>query len=224
MSIQLAEATAQDATTDATTTAQAQVAEQPKQDPPKAEAETAEQTIARLTRELADTRAETGRQRVTAKTKAADEREETIIKKLMAALGREEDGSKTVSSDELALELKAEKAKARNLELRENVRSQAPADVDASRLLKFTDFLDAVKDVDPSDAAAIKKAVTDTVAANPWLKTALAAGKGGTEMSGGTGDGAITKEAFAQMTGAQRNQLFRSNPALYNRLAGNPEG
>ena len=60
-------------------------------------------------------------------------------------------------------------------------------EADPARLLKFTDFLDAIKGLEPSDVDGIKKAVADAVTANPWLKAVQVPAKSGPEFNGGTG-------------------------------------
>lgn len=58
---------------------------------------------------------------------------------------------------------------------------------DADALLDSRGFLAKLKDIDPTDAKAITKAIEDAVKENPKLKAVLAAGQSGGDFSGGTG-------------------------------------
>lgn len=172
---------------------------------PEQKPETDAEKIARLERELASTRDETAKKRITAKEQAANEREAETVKKVLAALGLNEDGEKVVNADELAAKLQAEQAKTKSLQMREAVRDAVDDPAEAGRLLKHTDFLDAVQGLEPGDTEGIKKAVTATLTANPWLKSAPGArGKSGTDMSGGTGEGAKAKATSLEQAVAAR--------------------
>ena len=167
--------------------------------------ETDAEKIARLERELASTRDETAKKRITAKEQAANEREAETVKKVLAALGLNEDGEKVVNADELAAKLQAEQAKTKSLQMREAVRDAVADPAEAGRLLKHTDFLEAVKGLEPGDVEGIKKAVAATLTANPWLKSAPGApGRSGTDMSGGTGEGAKPKATSLEQAVAAR--------------------
>lgn len=166
--------------------------EKPKE--PPAKQETDAEKIARLERELASTRDETAKKRVTAKEQAANEREAETVAKVLAALGLDKDGKKVVNADELIVQLQAEKETNKSLRIREAVREASDDPATAGRLLKHTDFLDAVKGLEPGDTKGIKDAIKATLDANPWLKSAPGAqGKSGTDMSGGSGEGAKAK-------------------------------
>lgn len=172
-------------------------------EPPRQETDA--EKIARLERELASTRDETAKKRITAKEQAANEREAETVKKVLAALGLNEDGEKVVNADELAAKLQAEQAKTKSLQMREAVRDAVDDPAEAGRLLKHTDFLEAVKGLEPGDVEGIKKAVAATLTANPWLKSAPGArGKSGTDMSGGTGEGAKAKATSLEQAVAAR--------------------
>lgn len=156
--------------------------------------ETPEAKIARLERELAASRGEAAKGRVTAKEKAAQDREAEVTQKILTALGLNKDGEKVVNSDELLAKLAERETENKSLRMREAVRDAATDSAEAARLLKFTDFLDAIKDLESGDTEKIKSAIKATLDANPWLKsTPGAAGKSGTDMSGGTGEGAKSK-------------------------------
>lgn len=172
---------------------------------PEQKQETDAEKIARLERELASTRDETAKKRISAKEQAANEREAETVKKVLAALGLNEDGEKVVNADELAAKLQAEQAKTKSLQMREAVRDAVTDPAEAGRLLKHTDFLDAVQGLEPGDTEGIKKAVAATLTANPWLKSAPGApGKSGTDMSGGTGEGAKAKATSLEQAVAAR--------------------
>lgn len=172
---------------------------------PEQRQETDAEKIARLERELASTRDETAKKRITAKEQAANEREAETVKKVLAALGLNEDGEKVVNADELAAKLQAEQAKTKSLQMREAVRDAVDDPAEAGRLLKHTDFLESVQGLEPGDTEGIKKAVTATLTANPWLKSAPGArGKSGTDMSGGTGEGAKAKATSLEQAVAAR--------------------
>ena len=163
-------------------------------DPPKDE--TPEQKIARLEATLASVRDDSARKRLNAKEQAAADRESEVTNRILQALGLGKDGEKVVNADELLAKLTAEQAKNKSLQMREAVRDAVSDATEAGRLLKNTDFLSAIEGLEPGDSTGIKKAVTDTLTANPWLKSAPGAqGKSGTDMSGGTGDGAKAKAA-----------------------------
>ena len=163
-------------------------------DPPKDE--TPEQKIARLEATLAGVRDDSAKKRLNAKEQAAADRESEVTNRILQALGLGKDGEKVVNADELLAKLTAEQAKNKSLQMREAVRDAVTDATEAGRLLKNTDFLSAIEGLEPSDSTGIKKAVTDTLTANPWLKSAPGAqGKSGTDMSGGTGDGAKAKAA-----------------------------
>lgn len=172
---------------------------------PEQKPETDAEKIARLERELASTRDETAKKRITAKEQAANEREAETVQKVLAALGLNKDGEKVVNADELAAKLQAEQAKTKSLQMREAVRDAVDDPAEAGRLLKHTDFLDAVQGLEPGDTEGIKKAVTATLTANPWLKSAPGApGRSGTDMSGGTGEGAKAKATSLEQAVAAR--------------------
>ena len=65
--------------------------------------------------------------------------------------------------------------------------SKAGGDPDA--LLDSNSFLAAVAQIDPKDSAAVVKAITDAVKANPKLAAAPAAGASGPALPGGPGTG-----------------------------------
>jgi hypothetical protein len=92
------------------------------------------------------------------------------------------------------------------------------------------DLLDAVltrkgslKELDPSDKDFTKKLdalVKAELDANPKLKATQAAAASGSDFTGGSGEGAITKAKFDAMTPAEKNALYHSNPTVYRQHAG----
>lgn len=182
--------------------------------------ETPEEALQRVTQELNAARAEAGKQRVNAKQKAAEDRENEVVNKLLNALGRKPDGSKKVTTDELTSEIEAERQRtsalaAENTVLR--VASQAGADPD--RLLNWQPFTSELKELDSSDekySESVQALIKKYTGANPFLSAQVAA-KTGTEMGSGTAS-QVTKEQFDKMDGAQLAALAVANPALYAQL------
>lgn len=66
-------------------------------------------------------------------------------------------------------------------------RTAATAGADPDALLDSRTFLTALADVDPKDAAAVTKAITEAVKANPKLAATPAAGASGPPIPGGPG-------------------------------------
>ncbi len=91
---------------------------------------------------------------------------------------------------------------------------------DADALLDSRSFLAKLKEIDPTDAKAITKAITDAVTENPKLKLARAAGASGSDFSGGSGEGALNQEKFNSMTPSEKNTLFKTNPTEYRKFSG----
>lgn len=210
--------------TEAEVTEEAPEAPEAPKAPKAPEGETLEQQVARLTRELAAARGEAAKGRVTAKEKAANEREADVVGKVLSALGLNKDGEKVQTTDELLANLAGLQKTNRELQMREAVR-EATAGVkgaDATRLLRDSVFLSEIAEIDPTDSATLKAKVTATLEAAPWLRVEAVPEtpkRSGTDMSGGTGEGALTQEKFRQMSGAERNALYRTNPAEYQRMS-----
>lgn len=182
--------------------------------------ETPEEALQRVTQELNAARAEAGKQRVNAKQKAAEDRENEVVNKLLNALGRKPDGSKKVTTDELTSEIEAERQHtsalaAENTVLR--VASQAGADPD--RLLNWQPFTSELKELDSSDekySESVQALIKKYTGANPFLSARVAV-KTGTKMGSGTAS-QVTKEQFDKMDGAQLAALAVANPTLYAQL------
>jgi len=185
--------------------------------------ETPEQAIARLTREVESARKEAGKQRVNAKQAAADEARNDTLSKVLAALGVEQDGSKKVSLEDVQAESAKKDASIAQMAAENMVLRRAGAlGADADKLLNWSPFTSAVGKLDPSSddyQTQVDQLITEQKTSNPFLAT-QAVGKSGSEI-GGSGPQAITKERFDAMSGAEKNQLYITNPGLYTQLSGN---
>ncbi len=187
-------------------------------------AETDAAKIARLEQSVKDANAEAARSRVRGKT-AADEAQSALAQQIGKALGLVSDDPATpeqlaqqVTEATTARETAETAAKAAQVELAV-FRAAGAAGADPAALLDSTSFTRTLADVDPTDPAAITAAIKTAVTNNPRLR-AQAAGASSADHAGGSGEGAITKERFDTMSGAERNRLYTSDPATYNRLTG----
>ncbi|MDQ0854787.1 hypothetical protein QFZ79_002898 [Arthrobacter sp. V4I6] len=159
---------------------------------------------------IAGLRKEAGDERVAAKTLAAiqkalnpeagDEKPDPVK---LAALLSERDTEAKQAKTELAV-----------------YKAAAKAGADADALLDSRAFLAKIADLDPSKTADIDKAIKEAVTNNPKLKTVQAAGASGSDFSGGSGEGAVTQAAFNAMSPAEKNALYKTNPAAYRKLTG----
>ena len=183
-------------------------------------------TIARLEAELAEARKEAGKTRTTAKQRAAEEAKRELAQQIGRALGIVDDDTPP-DPDQLAAQLAAEQAKARQTAVELAVYRTAPAaGADPDALLDSRTFAEAVADLDPSDTEAIKQAITAAVQANPRLAAQQPQQQGsgptrtGAEFGTGGGAAEVTPAQFAAMNYAQRVALMQSDPDTYRRLAG----
>lgn len=182
-------------------------------------------TVARLEKELADTRREAANYRVKGKT-AAEEAQAELAQKIGQALGLTGGSDEAPTVESLTSQVTEatrgrEQAEARATAAERNLTVFLNAgDADPNRLLKYTDFLDAIKDTDPGDVEAITAAIKKTTADNPWLLKTQAVGASSVDHAGGSGEGAITQERFNAMSPAEKNDLLTTNPILYRQLAG----
>jgi hypothetical protein len=215
----------QDPTGTAPPTAQQQAPQQPAGQQ-AADGDDAATRIARLEAELADARREAGKQRTTAKQRAAEEARAELAQQIGKALGLVTDDTPP-DPDQLAQQLAAEQAKARQTAVELAVFRTAPAaGADPDALLDSRTFAESVAQLDPTDTAAIKTAIEAAVAANPRLAAQQQApqqpagpARSGAEFTGG-GGAEVTPAQFAAMTYAQRVALMQSDPDTYRRLAG----
>lgn len=187
-------------------------AEPPKPAPPAPAAatppaETSEQQVARLTKELESARGEAGKARVNAKEAAAAEATQKIVRDLAKAAGIELPGDKP-DPEKLAADLTAARTDGRQASLALAIYKAAPAlSANADALLDSLSFQTAVKDLDPKAAdfdAKVSEAINKAVTANPNLKTGRAPGASGVDMTGGSGEpGQITEDQLKSMTPEQ---------------------
>ncbi|WP_107470848.1 hypothetical protein, partial [Streptomyces sp. ERV7] len=190
--------------------------------PAPAQGEDSAATIARLESDLAATRAEAGKQRVTAKQKAADEARSQLAQDIGRALGIIPDGQEADPA-QLTAQLTASQAQARQTAVELAVyRHAAAAGGDADALLDSRTFAASLAEVDPSDSAAVQGAITAAITTNPKLAAApVGPARSGAEFSGGP-SGGVTAQQFAGMDYAARAELFQTDPDTYRRLAGTP--
>ncbi|MCP1414400.1 hypothetical protein [Paenarthrobacter sp. A20] len=168
--------------------AQAQEGANPWDDPEAAKAE-----IERL-------RKENGRTRTNAKTEAADEARNELVQSLGKALGLVKDGGQAPTVEDLTQKLTTATESGTQAQAQLAVYKTASkhgADPDA--LLDSAKFLSALKGLDPNDSAKIEAAIKKAVTENPKLKTVQAAGAGGADFNGGTGE---KRTAPTTLTGA----------------------
>jgi hypothetical protein len=152
-------------------------ADNPWTDPDKAKAE-----IERL-------RAENGKDRTTAKTKAAEEARNELVKELGKTLGFVKDGDTKPDPAELTKQIGALSSEATQAKTELAVyKAASKAGADAEALLDSRGFLAKLTDIDPTDSKAITKAIDDAVKDNPKLKLVRAAGTSGADFTGGTGE------------------------------------
>ncbi len=171
---------------------------------------------------IADTRKEAGDHRAAAK-KASDDARQQLAQEIGKAIGLIK-GEEPADPDKLAADLTTAQDQQRQTAVELAVyKTASKHDGDPDALLDSRTFLAKVKDLDPSAddfQTKVGEAITSALADNPKLKAARAAGKGGAEFTGGTGEGAITQEKFDAMTYQQRAELYQSNPNVYRQLAG----
>lgn len=183
-------------------------------------------TLADAVKEIGRLRQENGKERTNAKQAAADEARQALAKEVGKALGLvEEDAAPTpealtaqVTEAQHAREQAEADARAARVELAV-YRAATDHRADAQALLDSRTFTDSLVDIDPGDGEAITNAIKAFVSNNPRFLT-QAVGASSADHAGGSGESAITQEQFDSMTGHERNELFRRDPATYNRLSG----
>lgn len=154
-------------------------ADNPWADPEKAKAE-----IERL-------RAENGKERTNAKTKAAEDARNELVKELGKALGFVKDGDAKPDPEALTKQISTLSTEATQAKTELAVyKAASKAGADADALLDSRGFLAKLTDIDPTDTKAITKAIEDAVKDNPKLRLVQAAGQSGADFTGGSGDGA----------------------------------
>ncbi|MEV0438951.1 hypothetical protein AB0I84_09495 [Streptomyces spectabilis] len=142
-------------------------------------------TIARLESELTAARAEAGKQRVTAKQRAADEARAQLAQDIGRALGIVPEGEQADPAH-LTEQLTASQAQAQQTAVELAIyRAAAAAGADPDALLDSRTFAASLSDVDPTDAEAVTAVITAAVTANPKLAAAAAGPvRGGAEFPG----------------------------------------
>ena len=144
-------------------------------------------------KQIRDARAEAGKARTDAKTKAADEATEALTKKLLAALGKDDDGKTKVTPEELAKQLGETRSEANQTKIELAVyRTAGKHQGDPDALLDSRGFLAKLTDLDPTAkdfTAKVETAIKDAVKDNPKLKVAQAAGSSSADHgAGGSGE------------------------------------
>jgi hypothetical protein len=159
------------------------------------------------------------------RTKAteAETKQQQTLDAIAVALGFKK-GDETPAPEVLARQLADSQndGKAAKVELAV-FKAAATAGADPVALTDSRSFMTKVSDLDPTAkdfADKVKAEIETAIKDNPKLKTVQVAASSSADHAGGSGEGAVTAEQFKKMNGAQRNELARSNPTLYNQLAG----
>lgn len=178
--------------------------------------------VARLTKELAEARAEAGKARVNAKEAARQEEREALLKLLSG------DSPEPLTPEQLQQQLteartqgttatQAAAATARELAV---LRTAQRLGANGDALLDSRSFMDGVAGLDTADSAALTAAVTERVnaalATNPALRQALA-GRSGGDFGGGSGAAAL--DIDAQIEEAQKQRRWGDVIALKRQRA-----
>lgn len=155
----------------------------------------------------------------TAAQQEADARIQAILKAAGIDTGDGEDPEKVAEQDRAAREKAEQEARDAKVELAVFRAASAPdSRADARALLDSRAFLASIADVDPTDSDTIKAAIDKAIEDNPRLATVQAAARSSADFTGGSGDGAITQEKFNSMSNAEKNTLFKNDPAAFRRL------
>ena len=167
---------------------------------------------------VAQLRREAGDARINAKTTAAEEARKELATEVGKALGLVKDGE----VDPKQLVADADKARREALDAQRELavfRLSGKAGADPDALLDSNAFLRSIDGLDPKDEGKITEAIKAAVQGNARLSATPRAGSRSGNDSGGSGEKAITKEAFDKMSGAEKNQLFVRDPDAYARLS-----
>lgn len=129
---------------------------------------------------IKDARDDAAKTRVNAKTAAADEARKAMAEDIGRALGIITDATPPedkLSPEELKNLLAGERttAKGAKVELAVFKAAQAGGNFNVTALLDSRQFLDSIKDVDPSDGEALATKIAEAVTAQPWLAAQMAA-------------------------------------------------
>lgn len=118
--------------------------------------------------EVTKARQEAASSRTTAKKTAADEARAELAQQIGKALGLVED--EATDPAKLTEQLTAQTAQARQAQVELAVYRAAGTEFDPAALLDSRSFAASLKDVDPSDHAAVLAAINTAAAANPGFK------------------------------------------------------
>ena len=163
-------------------------------------------------------RREAGDARMNAKTTAAEEARKELANEVGKALGLVKDGE--VDPKQLIADAEANRKEALAAQRELAVfRLSGKAGADPDALLDSNAFLRSIDGLDPKDEGKITEAIKAAVQGNARLSATPRAGSRSGNDSGGSGEKAITKEAFDKMSGAEKNQLFVRDPDAYARLS-----
>lgn len=150
----------------------------------------------------------------------ADERTRAILKAAGIDTGDSDEEDPAKLAEAARAEREKAEADAREARVELAVYRAAPGkNADAAALLDSRTFLQSLKDLDPTDSAAVEAAVEKAVQDNPKLAVTQAATRSGADFTGGNGDGALTPEKFKALSMQQRNELYFKDPDTYRRLA-----
>lgn len=139
---------------------------------------------------LSKTRDEAANSRTNAKATAAQEATDALTQRLGKALGLIKDGDEAPDAEALTAQLTEQSSAARTAQVELAIfKAATGAGADPQALLDSRSFLDSIKDIDPTDGAAITTAITTATTNNPRLKAAQAAARSGNDLTGGTGEG-----------------------------------
>lgn len=167
-----------------------------------------------------DTRKEAGDARIQAKEQAAEQARQQLANEIGKALGLVK-GDEKVDPEKLAADLQASQSETLQAKRELAVyRGASAAGGDPDALLDSNSFLRSIESVDPTDTEKITAAIKEAVKNNSKLSMVPRAGSKSGGDVGGSGERAINKETFDNMSGVEKNQLFRTDPDLYRRLAG----
>lgn len=170
---------------------------------------------------ITKTRDEAANSRTNAKATAAQEATDALTQRLGKALGLIKDGEEAPDAEALTAQLTEQSTAARTAQVELAIfKAATGAGADPQALLDSRSFLNSIKDIDPANSEAVTTAITTATTNNPRLKAARAAARSGADLTGGTGEGAMTAERFAAMKPAEKNELFRTNPTQYRQFAG----
>lgn len=196
--------TSSEAATPPDTKATAPVAEEPKPEPkaeetkettpePKPEAEDTTYGLPsdpeQLRKMIKDLRKEAAKDRVAGKEKAADEARRAVLDEISKALGlTKTDEAPELTTEQLTAKLTESKAAERASALELAVYKAAGDLADPARLLDSQSFHTALKDVDLTDAEAVKNAITAFTKDHPhFAKTQAVSGASAIDKPAGSG-------------------------------------